>query len=826
MAKNDVKQLNYTVDEINSGLQTAFEVGSEEKGLTLKYIDEKTLRIYNTHGSKNEEDWTPVGDEVMIISADPDAVSYKFDFTPVSPTEPQIFVKESVDKDIQNTQWQIQYKIKQIDNKGNTLFDPVEVTWTVKVNNNTRTFKETINYTVSNLDETRSFNWINAIYKDANFYGVGEYTIQARFVGVDNIVANRTWRVSLTSLTFTSAFSEEKIYRESEFTIPYEVQGNMSKTISCKLVNKSTLEEIKLNPIQHIASTYKQTGNFTVSNLTHGTYIVLLGCEGLSGTTTVTAPSIYKEFIFAQEGNNTPLIRWSYSEDSSLQQYVRTEFKYGIYNPSNTLSDITIDLFSENNNTNQTRTIVPDNSTYIWYYYPTKDSTVNGVLSKQTFSISTKDLENNISIEKKLIVEPFAGADKIMEIEGVSFDFNPVGRTNYDLNRNEYVFKNKNYLTVSENFDWANGGWIQENIGTAENPQIVDAFLIKAGSSITLDYNLFEAARSGESLNDMTLKSGKNMKFIFKTTNCQRMTAPIMVCKGDNNTGLIINSQNAEIYYRPDASQAAINLPYVEEEVVELEYNIESETHGRKPLLVSYLSSDPSQAVTCELTPTGQPGQWTQDTPEKIVFGSDYCDTYLYRIKVYDRELSDAEIMQNYYADAFDGNIAYQRYVDNDILLDNGDIDIEKLKQKYPELRILLIDCKDVWSNGKKDYREAYVEHHYPNGRLKDNWKANAGISIQGTSSVEYLTSAGNFDIDLKCKKIENPREVGMKYLFEGEYYTKDELVGNPKIDAAEIEELLKTEYAMTDNSIPVNYINVKANVASSENANNARLAE
>lgn len=850
MAKNDVRQLNYTVDEINEGLKNSLEIGlqysenkdlvqlvtgtdnkkvlgaitnpgAESGGLTLKYVDEKTLRIYNTNGSKNEEDWTPVGDEVLIISADPDAVSYKFDFTPVSTTEPQIFVKESVDKDIQNTQWQILYKIKQVDNKGNVMFDPVDVTWTIKVNNNTRTFKETINYTVSNLDETRSFNWIGAIYKDANFYNVGEYTIQGRFVGVDGIVSSRTWRVSLTSLTFGSSFSEEKIYREEQITIPYEVQGNMTKTISGMLVNKETLAEIDLGSIEHIASTYKQTGNFIAKDLKHGVYSLRLKCTGLNGSTEISAPDIYKEFIFVEEGNNTPLIRWSYSEDVALQQYKRTEFQYGIYNPANTVTDIMIELFSENNNTRQSRTVVPNNDTYSWFYYPTQGGSL-----PQTFSITTQDLNPNISASKELLVKPFEGADKIMAIEGVSFDFNPVGRTNYDANRNEYVFNGKNYLIPSENFDWANGGWIQENIGTTEEPQIVDAFLIKAGSSITLDYSPFEAAKSGESLNDMTAKNGKNMKFIFKTANCQTMTTPIMVCKGDNNTGLVINSQNAEIYYRPDASQPAIDLPYVEEEIIELEYNIESETHGRKPLLVSYISSDPSQAVTCELTPSGQSGQWTQDTPQKLVFGSEFCDVYLYRVKVYDRELSDAEIMQNYYADAFDGTTAYQRYSDNDILLENGDIDIEKLKQKYPELRILLVDCKDVWSNGKKDYREAYVEHYYPNGRLKDNWKANVRISIQGTSSVEYLTSAGNFDIDLRCKKIDNPREVGMKYLFEEEFYSKEELMGNPKIEAALVEELLETEYAMTDNSIPVNYINVKVNVASSESANNARLAE
>lgn len=849
MAKNDVRQLNYTVDEINEGLKNSLEIGlqysenkdsvqlvtgtenkkvlgsianpgAESGGLTLKYVDEKTLRIYNTNGSKNEEDWTPVGDEVLIISADPDAVSYKFDFTYVSTSEPQIFVKESVDKDIQNTQWQILYKIKQLDNKGNISYDPIEVVWKITSGNNSREFKETIKYGVDTLDAVYSFNWVDKIYKDTNFYKAGSYNVKATFYGLDGLKISRGWDFSLTSLTFSSNFSEEKIYRENPITIPYTVQGNMKKTISGKLINKSTLEEIDLGSIPHIASDFTQTGNFTTSGLTHGVYELQLQCVGVSGATDVFAPDVYKEFIFVEEGNNTPLIRWSYSENVALQQYKRTEFKYGVYNPSNTVTNIMIELFSENNNTKQSRTIVPNNDTYSWFYYPTQGGSI-----PQTFSITTQDLNPNISASKELLVKPFEGADKIMAIEGVSFDFNPVGRTNYDANRDEYVFNGKNYLIPSENFDWANGGWVQENIGTAKEPQIVDAFLIKAGSSITLDYSPFEAAESGGSKNDMTAKNGKNMKFIFKTTNCQKMTAPIMVCKGSEYAGLIINSQNAEIYNREKA-ESKINLPYVEEEIVELEYNIEAETHGRESLLVSYISSDPSQAVKCNLTPSGQSGQWTQDTPQKLVFGSEFCDVYLYRVKVYDRELSDAEIMQNYYADAFDGTTAYQRYSDNDILLENGDIDIEKLKQKYPELRILLIDCKDVWSNGKKDYREAYVEHYYPNGRLKDNWKANVGISIQGTSSVEYLTSAGNFDIDFKCKKIENPREKGLKYLFEGEFCSKEELVGNPNIEAALVEELLETEYAMTDDSIPVNYINVKVNVASSENANNACLAQ
>ena len=855
MAKNDVKQLNYTFDEINKGLESALKVdgielqysednnlvqlvsgtedakqvlgsiknpGAETGGLTLKYIDDKTLRIYNTNGSTDENDWTPVGNEVVIISADPDAISYRFDFTPVSATEPQVFVKESVDANVQDSKWQIQYQIKQLDNKGNISYDPIEVVWKITSGNNSREFKETIKYGVDTLDAIYSFNWVDKIYKDVNFYKAGSYNVSATFNGVDGLKITRRWDFSLTSLTFKTTFDETLIYQDSEITIPFEVNGNMQKTVKGYIIDKQTKEETLINSINFVAHTFAQTGEFVVNNLAHGTYAIRLECVGVSGKTEVSAPSIYKEFIFVEEGNDTPLIRWSYPEENPLQQYARTAFKYSVYNPANSLTDITIELYSENNNTKQTRTVTPNNATYTWYYYPTSDSSQNGVLKTQEFSIKTVDLTKNISATKEIIVNPFDGADKIVQIDGAQFDFNPLGRTNYDLNRNEYIYKGKNCLEVSEDFDWANGGWVQENIGTNEKPQIVDAFLIKAGSSITLDYNLFASDIKN---------TGKNMKFIFKTTNCQKMTAPVMVCKGDNDAGLIINSQNAEIYYRADSEQAVIDLPYVEEEIVELEYNIEAEIvngapRGRKPLIVTYLSSDPSQAVACENTPEGQPNHWIQDTPQKLVFGSDYCDVYLYRVKIYEKELSDKEIMQNYYADAFDGVTAYQRYNDNNILDENDEINIELLKQKYPELRILMIDCKDVWSDGKKDYREAYVEHYYPNGRLKDNWKANVSIAIQGTSSVEYLTSAGNFDIDFKCKKLENPREKGLKYLYNGLFLTKEELAAESGVNQDEVAELLETEYAMTDNSIPVNYINVKVNVASSENANNARLAE
>lgn len=868
MAKNNVKQLNYTVEEINEAIDVALGVGleySEDKnsvqlvtgtddskkvlgsiqnpgaeigGLTLKYIDDRKLRIYNTNGSTKEEDWTPVGNEILIVSADPNSVSYRFDFTSVSATKPQVFIKESVDQDIFSEKWKIKYQIKQLDNKGNIIYDPITAKWTIKHGNNTRNFSENIQYGVETVDDIYSFNWIEKIYQDTNFYENGLYEISVTFLGAGGLELTRRWSYSLTSLTLKTSFDDSKTYKNESVKIEFSVKGDMAKTIFGSIEKVGASEDelpITFTPVKFEKDTEEQYGEFIIDKLQHGVYKLKLECSGVSGAVTINTPVIYKEFIYVEEGNLTPLIRWSYFEDQPLTQYTRTSFRYGVYNPSNPLDSVVVTLYNENTDTTQTRTVTADNTTEIWYCYPTSHSE-----EKQDFSISIE--EKNLTYLKKIAVNKLSNAENIKVVAGESFDFNPLGRTNYDLQRNEYIYKGKNYLSVSDNFDWANGGWVQENIGTNTNPQIVDAFLIKAGSSMTLDYNLFAK--------DIR-NSGKNMKFIFKTKNCKKMDALVMSCKGDNNTGLIINSQNSKIFNRTNAINPAIDLPYVEEEIIELEYNIEAEniqvvdqfnnityvSIGRQPLLVTYLSSDPSQVVTCERSTDEGKNPWTQDENnlQGMTFGSNDCDIYLYRVKVYEKELSDREIMQNYYADAFEGPIAIKRYSDNNIIYSSGEINIEELKRKYPELRILMVDCKDVWSNGKKDFREVYVEHHYPNGGLKDNWKANAAVAIQGTSSVEYLTSAGNFDIDLsfatmgntsKKEYITPTRPIGLKYLFGGSYYSKEELAANSQVDAAEVEKLLETSYSMTDDSIPIDYINVKVNVASSENANNARLAE
>jgi len=88
---------------------------------------------------------------------------------------------------------------------------------------------------------------------------------------------------------------------------------------------------------------------------------------------------------------------------------------------------------------------------------------------------------------------------------GLEIDFNPSGITNNSANR---IWSNDYYhMAVSNNFDWANGGYKFDENGD-------DYFLIKAGTFITFDYEMFSG---GIERNPSV--HGAEMKIVFMIEN-------------------------------------------------------------------------------------------------------------------------------------------------------------------------------------------------------------------------------------------------------------------------------------------------------------------
>jgi len=356
---------------------------------------------------------------------------------------------------------------------------------------------------------------------------------------------------------------------------------------------------------------------------------------------------------------------------------------------------------------------------------------------------------------------------------GLVMDVDPSGHSNAEANRTSFGYTDENGtnhpFTFSANFDWVNGGFRQDGDG-------VTAFVIRRGSYITMDRSFFD---------DDAAVAGKEIKMIFKTVNVGLDTTEILSCKA-NGIGLKLSATDA-VFSSELQSRTA---PYCTDRQIEMDLNIEASSENR--LAVLSLKGIPARFFA--YTPGDN---WVQAAPENVKIGSDNADIWLYRLKMYGNSLTRYEIMDNFVADCTDAEEMVNRFKRNDIFAANGSVSLTKLAEASQTLRIIHI-WADRMTTGKDDEVTCKVELIYTQGG-EDFYFLAEGVTMkaQGTSSLEYILAALNLDLDFS--------------------HATSWVDGNGET---------KTGYAMTDGAIPVNYINLKVNIASSENANNVLLAD
>ncbi len=352
---------------------------------------------------------------------------------------------------------------------------------------------------------------------------------------------------------------------------------------------------------------------------------------------------------------------------------------------------------------------------------------------------------------------------------GLVLECSPAGHSNTESTRDQFGYtdsKGENHpFTFSENFDWVSGGFQRDEEG-------VTALVVKRGSTVTLDRSFFTGDSSGK---------GREIKLILKATNCKDYEAQFLSCV-HQGIGLILKAQEGIL----SSESQSITFPYCEEEKLEIDLNIESSKENR--LATVWLRGIPSGVFA--YAPTDS---WAQAGPQPVVIGSLDCDVWLYSLRMYENSLTRYDILANYIADAGTTEEMITRYERNDIYNTGGTISLSKLREANPDLRILHIQAGDM-TTSKTHEVPCAVELSHKNG--SGFTATGVTMKAQGTSSLEYGLAALNLDLD-----------------FSGADWRND------KGEAI-------TGFSMRESSIPVNYFNVKLNVASSENANNVCLAD
>jgi hypothetical protein len=262
-----------------------------------------------------------------------------------------------------------------------------------------------------------------------------------------------------------------------------------------------------------------------------------------------------------------------------------------------------------------------------------------------------------------------------------------------------------------------------------------------------------------------------------------------------------MNVHEAQIY----GEVGSLKLPYSEEDIIEFEFNISKDTEAI-PMVMGYEDGVATRPMIYDGT-----YEFTQNAPKTISLGSTDCDLHIYRFKVYNTSLTDRGILNNFIADARNAEEMVSRYERNQIYDENSQLDPDVLAEKCPWLRVIKIEAPYFTSDKDERIGGTTIQHIYKNGlRPSDNWIAtDAAHSGQGTSSNNYGAAGRN--LDLMIKKVKD-KQTGI-YVNENPIFTLSDETKTSKV-------------SLTENSVPVNYFNVKVNIASSNNLTNALLAK
>ena len=334
------------------------------------------------------------------------------------------------------------------------------------------------------------------------------------------------------------------------------------------------------------------------------------------------------------------------------------------------------------------------------------------------------------------------------------------GRSNNEENPLDWSFGDVKAELTG--FNLTTDGWQPDDNGDT-------VFRVTGDARAFIPFQIFE--------NDFRT-SGKTIEIEFATRDVLNYDSVIMSAMSGGR-GIQFTAQKAYMAFEG----GEIFTQYKENEHIRIAFTVEKRAENR--LVRIYINGVMSGVVQYS-----EDTDFSQAEPVGISIGSSECTTDIYCIRVYSNNLSQYQILDNWIADTQDIEELIQRYNRNNIFDEYGNVTVDKLPSTLP---YLVLEAEDyAYLPQFKGDKERPV-----NGKYVDPMNAGrcftfnqAQIDVQGTSSQYY--SRKNYKIKFKNG-----------FIIDGVNYAN---------------------YQLRNTSVPTNTFTFKADVASSEGANNVEL--
>ena len=270
--------------------------------------------------------------------------------------------------------------------------------------------------------------------------------------------------------------------------------------------------------------------------------------------------------------------------------------------------------------------------------------------------------------------------------------------------------------------------------------------------------------------------TGKTIEIEFATRDVMNYDAVVLSCMSGNR-GISITPQLATLR----SEQKEITTRYKENEHLRLSFVVEKKAVNR--LIYCYINGIMSGVVQYPAD-----DDFAQSVPVDISIGSRDAAIDLYCIRVYDNDLTRHQVLNNWIADTQVVETMLERYSRNHVFDAYSQIVISQLPKDLP---YLVLDGTEL-PQYKGDVKTMSGYYTDPVNGSKSFTFSGAEVDVQGTSSQYYARK--NYKIKFKSGFVDPS--------------------GNTQ-----------ETYKLRSDSIPTNTFTFKADVASSEGANNVELA-
>lgn len=270
--------------------------------------------------------------------------------------------------------------------------------------------------------------------------------------------------------------------------------------------------------------------------------------------------------------------------------------------------------------------------------------------------------------------------------------------------------------------------------------------------------------------------TGKTIEIEFATRDVMNYDAVVLSCMSGNR-GISITPQLATLR----SEQKEITTRYKENEHLRLSFVVEKKAVNR--LIYCYINGIMSGVVQYPAD-----DDFAQSVPVDISIGSRDATIDLYCIRVYNNDLTRHQVLNNWIADTQVVETMLERYSRNHVFDAYSQIVISQLPKDLP---YLVLDGTEL-PQYKGDVKTMSGYYTDPVNGSKSFTFSGAEVDVQGTSSQYYARK-------------------NYKIKFKGGFVGPS---GNTQ-----------ETYKLRPDSVPTNTFTFKADVASSEGANNVELA-